>query len=243
MTRIIPCLDIRDGKVVKGVNFEHIKEVGDPYTMALDYLNQGADTLVILDINATSEERDTSFKDMEKIAKLEIPTVIGGGIKNLAQVDQLLALGFDQVSIGSAAIKDPEFLDKVIEKYGPEKLIVAIDVANINDTYYVFIHGGKTNTGIEMLDWCRTCEKKGVQEVLMTSKDRDGKKTGYDLEAYRQVSKATNLKLIASGGAGKLEDFLEASKIDQVDGLLAASLFHFGEVKVKTLKEYLSNAK
>lgn len=237
MVKIIPCLDIRDGKVVKGVNFENIREVGEILDLLNAYNQGGADEIVVLDISATGENRRTRTSYLKE--DLKIPIVIGGGVGSVEDASWLIGQGAAKVSVGSAAVKDPALVGHMVQELGADKLIVAIDSAWEKGLgqYMVYIGGGRVETGLELVSWAKDLEEMGVEEILLTSKDKDGTQSGYDLAMYEKLSEETNLKIIASGGAGSIDDFVQAAKIKNISGLLAASLFHMGILTIKDVKE------
>jgi len=238
--RIIPCLDIKDGRVVKGVNFIDIKDAGDPVQCAVAYEAAGADELVFLDITATNENRETNLELFKKVKnQIKIPFAIGGGIKSLDDIERMLLAGADKVGINSAAVQNPDLIKQAADKFGSKKIVIAIDVKKTEGgCYHVMINGGKTDAEIEAVSWAKQCEELGAGEILLTSMDSDGAKTGFDREITKAVISAVSISVIASGGAGMLEHFHEAFA-DGADAALAASLFHFGELTVKQVKEYL----
>lgn len=241
MTRIIPCLDAKDGKVVKGINFENIKEVGSIEDLAKKYSDEGADEIIILDITATTSGNESALDYLKKVrANSSIPVTMGGGIRSVEDAEKILDLGASKVLVNSAAVKDPGLVSRLIEKLGPDKLVIAIDSAydKAKEGYRVYINAGQTDMG-PLEDWVRDLEKRGVKEVLPTSKDKDGTKSGFDLGLYQLIAKETKLEMIASGGAGKLRDFSEVIKIKNVTGVLAASLFHYEEVGIDQLRSYM----
>ena len=238
--RIITCLDIDNGRVVKGVNFINLKDAGDPVVIAKAYNEQGADEIVLLDINASYEKRGTMLRLVKKVANIvSIPLTVGGGIRTVEDFRQMLEMGADKVSIGSAAVKNPNLILETSRKFGSKKVVIAIDVKKVDDEYHVYIQGGKKDTGLEAISWAREVEKLGAGEILLTSMDADGTKKGYDIEITKKISDAVDIPVIASGGAGKMEDFLEAFTIGGAHAALAASLFHFKEVDIGELKDYL----
>lgn len=239
--RIIPCLDIENGRVVKGVNFTDLVDAGDPVEIAKAYEAQGADELVLLDIKATSEGRGTLLDLVDKIASsISIPLTVGGGVRSVEDFKQVLESGADKVSIGSAAVYTPAIISKCAEAFGSAAVVASVDVKHFGDgMYQVFVKGGKENTGMEALLWARTVAGLGAGEILLTSMDRDGTKSGYDLDITKQIRDIAKVPVIASGGAGKLEDFYKVFTEGKADAALAASLFHFKEVDIKELKEYL----
>lgn len=241
--RIIPCLDVKDGKVVKGINFVGLKEVGDPVELARQYYEQGADELVFLDITATNEERDTITELVSKVAaEIFIPFTVGGGIRTLEDIRKILLAGADKVSLNSAAVKNPQLIKEGAEKFGSQCIVLAIDAKKRADGgWNVYTAGGRYDTGIDLLDWVREGLSLGAGEILLTSMDADGTKQGYDLEMLQAVQKIAQVPLIASGGCGSLEDFKEVFLNDAADAALAASLFHYGELTVGQVKEALAD--
>ncbi|MDH6367181.1 MULTISPECIES: imidazole glycerol phosphate synthase subunit HisF [unclassified Breznakia] len=240
--RIIPCLDVREGKVVKGINFVGIKEVGDPVTLAKEYYAQGADEIVFLDITATHEERKTMVDVANDVAKeIYIPFTIGGGIRSVEDMRNMLLAGADKISLNSAAIKQPELISQGAKAFGSQCVVVAIDAKKREDNsgWNVFVAGGRIDTGLDLLDWVKTAVDLGAGEILLTSMDADGTKQGFDIEMLRAVNAIIDVPLIASGGCGSLEDFYEVFKEDVADAALAASLFHYGELTVGQVKRYL----
>ncbi|NLI88853.1 MAG: imidazole glycerol phosphate synthase subunit HisF [Epulopiscium sp.] len=240
--RIIPCLDLKDGRVVKGVNFVNLVDAGDPVEIAKAYEKEGADELVILDITASSDGRATTLELIGKISSgLTMPLTVGGGISTLEDIENVLDQGANKISIGSAAISDPDFVSRASKEFGKEKIVIGIDgkYNDSKDIFEVFIHGGRTNTGLDAVKWAREMEERGAGEILLTSMDCDGVKNGYDLKLTKAVASSVNIPVIASGGAGKKEHFLEALTKGGADAALAASLFHFKELKIKELKRYL----
>ena len=241
--KIIPCLDMKDGKVVKGINFVNIKEVGDPVDIAKDYCAQGADELVFLDIAATNEERKTRKDLVSLISKnINIPFTVGGGIKSLEDIEEVLAAGANKIGINSAAIKNKVFLKEAIDKFGADKVVLALDgKRNEKGTWNVVVNGGEKDTGIDVVEWAKEARAMGVNEILLTSLDEDGEKKGYDLALTKAVKDATGAIVIASGGCGTLEDFYDVFKTDIADSALAASIFHYKEIQIPELKTYLKN--
>ena len=238
--RIIPCLDVKDGRVVKGVNFVGLKDAGDPVEVAKRYNEEGADELTFLDITASHEERDTIVHIVEQVAKeVFIPLTVGGGIRVLDDIYRLLAVGCDKVSINSAAIKRPEFINEGAKRFGSQCIVVAIDVKRTGDQYNVYLNGGRVDTGINALEWAKEVVDRGAGEILLTSMDADGTKAGFDLSITEQISRAVNVPVIASGGAGTMEHIREAFE-HGADAALAASIFHYKEIDIMDLKRYLS---
>ena len=240
--RIIPCLDVRDGRVVKGVNFEGIRDVSSPVELADYYSRCGADELVFYDITASVEGR-AIFTDILRQAaeKVFIPLTVGGGINSIDDFDRVLKCGADKVSVNSGAIRNPSLVKEAALRYGSQCVVISADVKRVDGVFRVFAKGGRENTGLEAVRWISDCVKNGAGEVVLNSIDTDGVKKGFDLEMLRAVSDAVNVPVIASGGAGCIEDFVTLFKtLPRVDAGLAASIFHFGEVSIKTLKQELS---
>ncbi len=243
--KIIPCLDIKDGRVVKGVKFVDLKDARDPVEAAAAYCAAGADELVFLDIAASVEARPTRLDWVKKVKKVTtVPFCVGGGIRGLEDMESLFNLGADKVSINTAAVKNPTLIKEASKKFGKEKLVVAIDgkknpPGSSRPRLEVLIMGGEEPTGLDVVEWAKRVEKLGAGEILLTSKDADGTKDGYDIEMTRLVSEGVNIPVIASGGAGKLEHFYEVVTKGKADAVLAASVFHFGEYKIKEVKDYL----
>ena len=240
--RIIPCLDVRDGRVVKGVNFVNIRDAGDPVELATYYSNQGADEIVFLDITATSDARDTVADAVERTAaQVFVPLTVGGGIRTLEDFQRLLRAGADKISVISAAVKDPTLISRAAERFGSQCVVLAIDARKReNGTYEVVVAGGRTPTGLDAVEWAREGERLGAGEILLTSMDADGTKAGFDLEMTKAVADAVSIPVIASGGCGSLEHFSEVFEKTNCDAALAASLFHFGELTVPQVKKYLA---
>lgn len=237
--RIIPCLDVNQGRVVKGVNFVNLIDAGDPVEIASIYDKMKADELVFLDITASYEDRDIIIGLVNRVAeKVFIPFTVGGGIRTLSDIRNILLAGADKVSINTAAVKNPDIINNSSELFGSQCIVVAIDAKKHNDGYHVYINGGRIDTKIDAIDWAKEVEKRGAGEILLTSIDRDGTKSGYDLDLLRSVCNAVKIPVIASGGAGKMEHFKQAFDVG-ADAALAASLFHFGEIKIEHLKKYL----
>ncbi|MBQ6265789.1 MAG: imidazole glycerol phosphate synthase subunit HisF [Clostridia bacterium] len=238
--RIIPCLDVRDGRVVKGVNFEGIKDVASPVDMAKFYNESGADELVFYDITASHEGRQL-FTDILKQAASEvfIPLTVGGGINSLDDFDRVLKCGADKVSVNSGAIKNPDLIGKAAKKYGDQCVVLSMDVKRVDGQFRVFQNGGRIDTGIDALEWAQFGQKNGAGELVVNSIDTDGVKNGFDIEMLKAISDLVTIPVIASGGAGKKEDFLDLFNADVADAGLAASIFHFRQVNIKELKLYL----
>lgn len=244
MKRIIPCLDVNKGRVVKGVNFENLLDAGDPVEIASAYNNAGADELIFLDITATSENRNTTIDMVRKLSKkVTIPFTVGGGIRTIDDFSRILKEGADKVAVNTAAIHKPSLISQASKEFGSHRLVVAIDAKRCNkgDKWTLVINGGKVDTGIDVVEWAKEVAFLGAGEILLTSMDRDGTKDGYDLELTRKVAESVGIPIIASGGAGKKKDFLEGLTIGKADGVLAASLFHFKELEINDLKKYLFN--
>ena len=238
--RIIPCLDVKDGRVVKGTNFINLVDAGSPVELASKYSNEGADELVFLDITASSEKRKTLITLVKEVAReIRIPFTVGGGISELRDIETLLKSGADKVSLNTAIVKNPELIIQASKHFGSQAVVAAIDVKFVSDSYKIFIKGGKEETELEGFDWCRKVTELGAGEILLTSMDRDGTKLGYDTEFLKKLTSFVSVPVIASGGAGSKEDFLFAFKNSNVDACLAASLFHFNILPIKELKEYL----
>lgn len=239
--RIIPCLDVKNGETVKGINFENLQYAGDPVELAKKYSDEGADELVFLDITATNEGRKTTAQMVEKVAKqVFIPFTVGGGISSIEDMRRLLKAGADKIAINSAAVKNPDLIKEAAEYFGSQCVVVAIDAKNVDGDYYVFINAGKKNTGIKLIDWTKQAEKLGAGEILLTSMDADGTQNGFDIGMTELVAKNLNIPVIASGGAGaSAQHFVDVFKTAQADAALAASIFHYNTLPVKILKEEL----
>jgi len=242
--RIIPCLDVKDGRVVKGVNFVNLKDAGDPVDNAVFYDAEGADELVFLDITASHEKRKIILDVVEKTAaEVFMPVTVGGGIRDQDDIRNLLNAGADKVSINTAAVKEPSFVREAAERFGSQCIVVAIDAkrtADAEESWEVFIHGGRTPTGIDAVEWARKMEEMGSGEILLTSMDRDGTKDGYDLPLTRTISRAVTIPVIASGGVGTMDHLYEGIALGEADAVLAASIFHYREHSVREVKDYLS---
>lgn len=239
--RIIPCLDVKAGRVVKGINFVNLIDAGDPVKVAKAYSEAGADEIVFLDITASSDERDIILEVVEKTAsEVFIPLTVGGGIRSLEDIRRILNAGADKISINSAAIQMPELINQGAQRFGNQCIVVAIDAKRTEKGgFEVYSHGGRVPVGLDAIEWAIEAEKRGAGEILLTSMDCDGTKAGYDLALTRAVSEAVSIPVIASGGAGTPKHFLEAFKEGKADAALAASLFHFKELEIKNLKGYL----
>ena len=242
--RIIPCLDIKDGKVVKGVNFEGLRDAGDPVALAKHYNQQGADELCFLDITATKEKRKTICKIVKEVAaECFIPLTVGGGISTIEDMRELFLNGADKVSINSAAIKNPDLINQAAKEFGSQAIVVAIDAKynKQHKRYEIYTHGGSKETGIDAIKWAIEAKKRGAGELLVTSMDRDGTKAGFDNKLNALISEQVNIPIIASGGVGKLDHLIDGAKKGKVQALLAASIFHFSEYSIKEVKKYLKN--
>ena len=238
--RIIPCLDVDKGRVVKGTNFVDIIDAGDPVEIAQKYDNEGADEITFLDITASHEGRNNILSVVERVAdEVFIPLTVGGGVKKFDDVRNLLSVGADKVTINTAAVNDPNIINNVTDKIGRQCIVIAVDVKKIDDDYIVFTHGGRTQTDLKAFDWCLDCQQRGAGEILLTSMDKDGTKDGFDIEILRKISNNVNIPVIASGGAGNLEHLYQAIVKGNADAVLAASIFHFGEYTISQAKEYL----
>jgi cyclase len=239
--RIIPCLDIRDGRTVKGVNFVGLRDAGDPVELAVRYTNELADELVLLDITATVEKRETFAELVGEIAvAINIPFTVGGGISAVAHVETLLDAGADKVSVNSAAVRDPSLINRLVAAFGSQCIVLAVDTREVGEQSVVHTHGGRTPTSLRTREWVSEAVDRGVGEILLTSMDHDGTKGGFACDITRDISGALSVPVIASGGAGKPEHFLEVFERGRADAALAASVFHFGEIPVPELKQYLA---
>lgn len=239
--RIIPCLDVRDGKVVKGINFVGIKEVGDPVECAMMYDRQGADEITFLDITATHEGRGTMVDVVRRTAaNVFVPLTVGGGIRTIDDFREILRAGADKVSVNSAAVKNPQLISQAADKFGSQCVVVAMDVKQMEDgSYHIYVSGGRIDTGVDALWWAREAERLGAGEILLTSMDTDGCKNGFDLPLTKRVAELVNIPVIASGGCGALNHFSDVFEQTGADAALAASLFHYGELTVGQVKEHL----
>ncbi|MEA3522259.1 MAG: imidazole glycerol phosphate synthase subunit HisF [Campylobacterota bacterium] len=237
--RIIPCLDVKDGRVVKGVNFVGLRDAGDPVEVAKRYNEEGADEITFLDIGASHEGRDTIVDIVEKVAReVFIPLTVGGGIRKLDDIYALLNVGCDKVSVNSAAIKRPQLIDEGAKRFGSQCIVVAIDVKRTGDKYHVYLNGGRVDTGIDALEWVKEVVDRGAGEILLTSMDADGTKAGFDIGITQAMSELVNVPIIASGGAGRMQHIKEAFD-HGADAALAASIFHYKEIDIMDLKRYL----
>ena len=240
--RIIPCLDVRNGRVVKGKNFEGIQDVSDPVEMAKFYNRDGADELVFYDITASVEERGLFTDILTKVAsEIFIPLTVGGGINTLDDFDRVLKCGADKVSVNSGAIRDPQIIEKAAKKYGDQCVVLSMDIKRVDGSFRLFAKGGRENTGIDALQWAVDGVNSGAGELVVNSIDTDGVKQGFDLELLDEIAARVNVPIIASGGAGKMEDFSELFRHKGMDAGLAASIFHYKEIKIADLKKYLRN--
>ncbi len=238
--RIIPCLDIRDGRTVKGINFENITDAGDPIELAKRYVVEGADELVFLDITATLEKRKTLTELVTRIAaEINIPFTVGGGINSIEDAKAIIDAGADKISINSAAILNPELISEIAKNYGSQCVVVAIDTKVIDGEWMVFRSGGKIETGLKAVEWTKEAAKLGAGELLLTSMNNDGTKKGFACDITKQISDAVSIPIIASGGAGNKQDFANVFQQTKATGALAASVFHFGEIAIPNLKQFL----
>ena len=238
--RIIPCLDVNDGRVVKGINFVELKDAGDPVEIARSYNEQGADELTFLDITASSDNRGLLFDIIEKVAnQIFIPLTVGGGVRDCDDIRNLLNVGADKVGINTSAILNPNFVSESSSRFGSQAIVVAIDAKKIDDHYEVFTHGGRNATGINAIEWAKKMADFGAGELLITSMDRDGTKKGFDNNLMKSISDAVDIPIIASGGAGSLRHLVDGIKEGEADAVLAASIFHYGEYSIKEAKKYM----
>ncbi len=242
--RIIPCLDIKNGRTVKGINFEGIRDAGDPLELAKKYTTDGADELVFLDITATVENRSTLIELVKKIAKeINIPFTVGGGINSVEDVSKLIKAGADKISINSSAVKNPSLISDIARQFGNQCVVVAIDTKFENNKWSVFTHGGRKISSLKTIEWAKKVEKLGAGEILLTSMNNDGTKNGFSIDITKAVSEAINIPVIASGGAGQKEHFKEVFQQTKATGGLAASIFHYNEIPIPVLKQYLRTNK
>jgi imidazole glycerol-phosphate synthase subunit HisF len=240
--RIIACFDIKDGRTVKGTNFVDLKDAGDPIALAQKYIASGVDELVFLDISASLESRSTLINLVGKIAEvINVPFAVGGGVSTVDHAQKLLHNGADKVSINSSAISNPQLITDIAKSFGTQSVIVAIDAKTINDGWQVFTHGGTKSTGMDLFQWAHKAQEYGAGEILFTSMDHDGVKNGFAIDALSKLSTILTIPVIASGGAGKKEHFLEAFNDGHADATLAASVFHYGSIEINDLKKYLSH--
>lgn len=240
-TRIIPCLDIKDGRTVKGVNFIGLRDAGDPIELARRYMEEGADELVFLDITATKEKRKTLVKLVTEIAReISIPFTVGGGIRSVDEIEEILKAGADKVSLNSSIVKNPDLLTQASSAFGSQAVVAAVDAKRKNESWKVYVKGGSEPTGLDALEWMIRAEELGAGEILLTSMDRDGTKAGYDIELLKKVNQILTIPVIASGGAGRIEHCCEAVLAGHADAVLAASIFHFREIEIPVLKQHMS---
>lgn len=240
--RIIPCLDVKDGRVVKGANFVRLKDVNDPVELAKYYNNSMADELVFYDITASYENRNLFVQTLERVAKeIFIPLTVGGGINKIEDFDRVLKSGADKVSVNSGAVKNPNLIREAAEKYGNQCVVLSVDIKKVGQKYSVFVKGGREDTNIDAIEWVINGEKNGAGELVINSIDTDGIKNGFDIDLLKEIANNVSIPIIASGGAGTMEHFKEVFEVKGVDAGLAASIFHFKEIDIKDLKEYLKN--
>ena len=242
--RIIPCLDVKDGRVVKGVNFVNLTDVGDPVDSARAYYEAGCDELVFLDITATSDNRETTVDMVRRVAdQVFIPFTVGGGIRSVEDMNKMLKAGADKVAVNSSALANPQLIADCAQKFGNQCVVAAIDAKKMADgSWYVFVAGGRKDTGRDLIQWAQEVVALGAGEILLTSMDKDGTKSGFDLEMLNRVAEVVDIPIIASGGAGNIEDIVEVFEKTTATGALAASIFHFGEVNIGETKQVLANA-
>ena len=240
--RIIPCLDVKNGRVVKGINFVDLKDAGDPVEQAKIYSDGGADEICFLDITASNENRDTIFDVVERTSKkCFVPLTVGGGVRSVEDINKLLNCGADKVSINTAAVENPKVIEESSKKFGSQCIVVAIDAKKKNDKWEIFTHGGRNNSGINALEFAKKMENSGAGELLVTSMDRDGTQAGYDNELMSNITALVNIPVIASGGVGNLDHLFDGIKLGNASAVLAASIFHYGKHSVKEAKEYLAS--
>ena len=243
--RVIPCMDVKDGRVVKGVNFVNLRDAGDPIELARAYDEQKADEVIFLDITATSDDRATTVElASHASAELHLPYCVGGGFRSVADIRKMIAAGADKVSVNSAAVANPELITSAAAAFGSQAILCAIDakhVAGAGDKWEVYVHGGRKATGIDAVEWAREAARRGAGEILLTSMDRDGSREGFDCALTRAVARAVDIPVIASGGVGKLEHFAEGILEGEADAVLAASVFHFGEFTIRQVKEHMAS--
>ncbi len=240
--RIIPCLDVKNGRVVKGINFVDLKDAGDPVEQAKIYSDGGADEICFLDITASNENRDTIYDVVERTSKqCFVPLTVGGGVRGVDDINKLLNCGADKVSINTAAVQNPEMIIESSKKFGSQCIVVAIDAKKKEDKWEIFTHGGRTKTGIDAINFAKKMEDSGAGELLITSMDRDGTQKGYDIKLISEIEKNVNIPIIASGGVGNLEHLLEGIKYGKASAVLAASTFHYGTFSIKEAKQYLDS--
>jgi len=240
--RIIPCLDIKDGRTVKGINFENIRDAGDPVELAIEYAKQGADELVFLDITATNEKRKTLSELVTRIAKhINIPFTVGGGISSIEDVSALLNAGADKISVNTSAVKNPQLIKDLANQFGSQCVVLAIDTKFEDNDWYVYLNGGRVKTELKTLDWAKQAVALGAGEILLTSMNNDGTKDGFAIDITKQISEAVNVPVIASGGAGTMQHFKEIFEKGKADAALAASVFHYKEIAIPELKRFLKS--
>ncbi len=240
--RIIPCLDVKDGRTVKGINFVDLRDAGDPVELAWQYSQQGADELVFLDITATHEKRKTTIEMVKSVARqINIPFTIGGGISELKDADALLNAGADKISINSAAVRKPELINELANAFGVQFVVLAVDTKNLPNGDFVHLNGGRITTELQTQHWIKEAEERGAGEILLTSMDKDGTKSGFDNILLKQINEMVSIPVIASGGAGSSQDFIDVFQKTNVDAALAASVFHYGEILIPELKALLKN--
>ena len=238
--RIIPCLDVKNGRVVKGINFVELKDAGDPVEQAKIYSKGGADEICFLDITASNENRATIYDVVKNTSKqCFVPLTVGGGVRSVDDINKLLNCGADKVSINTAAVKNPKLVEKSSKKFGSQCIVVAIDAKKNKNTWEIYTHGGRKNSKINVIDFAKKMENCGAGEILITSMDRDGTQSGYDIDLVRKVSSETNIPIIASGGVGKLDHLADGIKLGKASAVLAASIFHYGKYSINEAKEYL----
>jgi cyclase len=241
-SRIIPCLDVKNGRVVKGINFVDLKDAGDPVEQAKIYSDGGADEICFLDITASNENRETIYDVVERTSKkCFVPLTVGGGVRSVEDINKLLNCGADKVSINTAAVENPKVIEESSKKFGAQCIVVAIDAKKKNDKWEIFTHGGRNNSGINALEFAKKMEKSGAGELLVTSMDRDGTQAGYDNELMSNITALVNIPVIASGGVGNLDHLVDGIKLGNASAVLAASIFHYGKHSVKEAKEYLDS--
>ena len=240
--RIIPCLDVKNGRVVKGINFVGLKDAGDPVEQARIYSDNGADEICFLDITASNENRDTIYEVVKETSKrCFVPLTVGGGVRSVDDINKLLNCGADKVSINTAAVQNPNLVIDSSKKFGSQCIVVAIDAKKNNESWEIFTHGGRNSTGIDAIDFAILMEKNGAGELLVTSMDRDGTQKGYDIDLMSSISSSVNIPVIASGGVGNLDHLAEGIKTGKASAVLAASIFHYGKYSIKEAKEYLDS--
>jgi len=241
-SRIIPCLDVKNGRVVKGINFVNLKDAGDPVEQAKIYSDGGADEICFLDITASNENRETIYDVVERTSKkCFVPLTVGGGVRSVEDISKLLNCGADKVSINTAAVENPKIIEESSKKFGSQCIVVAIDAKKKNDKWEIFTHGGRNNSGINALEFAKKMENSGAGELLVTSMDRDGTQVGYDNELMSNITALVNIPVIASGGVGNLDHLVDGIKLGNASAVLAASIFHYGKHSVKEAKEYLDS--